>query len=124
MPEIPPARLPDDELATIHEGWVAGEERNRAYDDAGYQRSGWRSYEHTLLGSLLAHIAWQAVEIDRFRQMALDYQADLERLDREAHSLPAPALTARDLLARLPVLHDPAVTEALAGVGEEEDADA
>lgn len=66
--EVTPERLPDDELATIRRGWVAEEERNQAYDDAGYQRSGWRSYEHTLLTSLLAHSAWQAAEIDRLRE--------------------------------------------------------
>lgn len=123
MPEVTPERLADDELAAIQTAWAMVEDDAQAADNwrrhTGSSKASWRTHDHAQLTRLLAHIAWLTAERDRVRQMALDYQAALDRLLVEMDNQVAPALTARDLLARLPVLHDPAVTAALAGVGEE-----
>lgn len=129
LPEITPERLADHELVAIQLAWAMVEEHVQAAASWPHHpdkppRMVWRTPDHVRLTRLLAHSAWLTAERDHFRQMALDYQADRDELGvafirSSGATSSAPALTARELLARVPVLHDPAVTEALAGAGDE-----
>lgn len=75
LPEVTPERLADDELAAIQTWWAIIEEQAQHADawllhtgTIKARMAGWRVPEHAQLTRLLAHIAWQAAEMDRLRE--------------------------------------------------------
>lgn len=73
LPEVTPARLADRELATIRTFWAVVEDDAQAADEWRHHtgtltRMAWRTPDHGRLTRLLAHIAWQAAEIDYLRE--------------------------------------------------------
>lgn len=70
LPEVTPARLADHELEAMYAAWVVVEVHAENADNwrrhtGATTMMAWRTPDHVRLTRLLAHIAWQAAEMDR-----------------------------------------------------------